>query len=53
MCAGRRFSEMQLHVAIIQLILRFQLKPITKQLKMEQRFILVPAHPIAIQFSPR
>lgn len=53
MCTGMRFSEMQLHLAIIKTILQFQILPCTRDVDIKQRFILVPSHAISIRLLTR
>lgn len=53
MCTGRRFTEMQLHIAVIKTLLRFRIRPVTEKLDMVQRFILLPSRPVAVRLERR
>lgn len=53
MCAGRRISEVELYLAMIRTIANFRLESTTKDLKLRQDFILVPAEEVKIRLIPR
>lgn len=53
MCTGRRFSEIQLYLAIIKLILNYELIGITKKIELIHSFILMPKSKIEIAFKKR
>ena len=54
MCTGRRFSEIQLYLAVIKLILNYELIAKTNEdIKLSHSFILVPENSIDIVLKPR
>lgn len=53
MCTGRRFSEIQLYLAVIKLLSNYELISITKDVQLSHSFILMPETPIAIAFRRR
>lgn len=53
MCIGRRFSEIQLYLALANVALKYKLKPITSYLDLTHAFVVVPSHKVAIQFIQR
>ncbi|XP_036807336.1 cytochrome P450 27C1 [Oncorhynchus mykiss] len=54
-CIGRRIAELEMHLALTQLIQRFQigLCPITEEIKAKTHGLLCPAAPINLQFADR
>lgn len=53
MCTGRRFSEIQLYLAVIKLLSNYQLISITEHVEMSHSFILMAETPIAMKFRRR
>jgi cytochrome P450 family 49 subfamily A len=53
MCVGRRFSELELYLAVSKVILNFKLEPVTQHLDRTHAFIVVPSHDVSIRFTPR
>ena len=53
MCVGRRFSEIQLYLALAKIALNYKLEPITTSLDLRHAFVVVPSHKVAIRFIPR
>lgn len=59
MCLGKRFSESELYLSLARLIQAFQLNLIDsheqqqQQLELKHAFIVIPAHPISLQLTPR
>lgn len=53
MCTGRRFSEIQLYLAVIKLVQNYELIAVTKNVELTHSFILMPKNPIKIIFKER
>uniref|UniRef100_A0A4W5PKL6 Cytochrome P450, family 27, subfamily C, polypeptide 1 n=1 Tax=Hucho hucho TaxID=62062 RepID=A0A4W5PKL6_9TELE len=54
-CIGRRIAELEMHLALTQLIQRFQIGvfPVTEEIKAKTHGLLCPAAPINLQFADR
>uniref|UniRef100_A0AAZ3Q373 Uncharacterized protein n=1 Tax=Oncorhynchus tshawytscha TaxID=74940 RepID=A0AAZ3Q373_ONCTS len=54
-CIGRRIAELEMHLALTQLVQRFQigLCPVTEEIKAKTHGLLCPAAPINLQFADR
>lgn len=54
MCAGRRFSELELYIATAKMILNYELHTISEQkLERTHAFIIVPEMPIKVRCTTR
>ena len=53
MCVGRRISEVELYMAMIRVVTGFRLESESKDLKLRQDFILVPAEKVKVRLTPR
>ena len=53
MCAGKRFSEMELYLATAKLIHKYEISAVQPQLDLKFCFIIIPAHKISLKLKPR
>jgi len=55
MCAGRRYAEQDLHIALTRILQRFRLELVQPSAKMERIYstLLFPKHPLRLRFIPR
>ena len=53
MCAGRRFSELELLMATAKVVLNFRLEAVTKEIDRTHAFLVIPSHPIQIKLHDR
>ncbi|GIX87662.1 ecdysone 20-monooxygenase [Caerostris extrusa] len=53
MCIGKRFAEMELHVALAKLVYNFQLEYVGQELEVKAAFIIVPSNPISVVLRDR
>lgn len=53
MCAGRRFSELELYIAAAKVVKNFQLEAVDSHIDLTHAFIVIPARPIALKIKRR
>lgn len=53
MCAGRRFSELELYISTAKVIHTFQLEALNPSIDLTHAFIVIPGHPIELKITAR
>ena len=53
MCAGKRFSELQLYLVTAKLIRKYEIRAVQSRLDLKFCFIIIPAHKISLKLRVR